>query len=255
MIDERKKVKIFVVICVVAFIGAVVFAIFNYLYVNYNNMVKVVNLGDCAEGVSKAIKETTFSNLYEFVTYQNKINDKDMASTYDGMVREGTCTVRDSINQEGKMTFTSVDFILDIEELQYSYRVEFNYIKPGSDRSEYVDLGSTMVSCLREREMIYPDFGCDKNELILNTNGYAIDWEIFSALPYIGDGYTLTYTLSPESVSGYSIVFKYNIPEDEFKNGTYEDFIKKRREMAKDYLKDNNVNLDDYSLIESKRYW
>lgn len=255
MNNERSRVRIFVICCALVFIGFVVFVIYNYLHINYTEKVKVINIDKCASGIQKETKETVFANLYQYVLYQNELTDRITQPTYEGVVRSDTCFVKDNLNAKDRIVSTSVDFILDISELEYSYRVKFNYIKPGSDRSEYVDLGSTQVSCLRDEEMIYPGFKCDENELILGVNGSAIDWEIFSAAPYVGDGFTITYTLSPESVSGYSIVLKYTPPESVFKNGTLDSYLAERRKIAEDYLKSKGVNLDEYSIIESKKYW
>lgn len=255
MTDERRKIKIIVIVAAIGFLGLAIWIVLRWQYKDYSNMVIISNMDECATKVEWAMKKEVFSTLHQYIESQNGLNHHDTLSTYEGVIRQNTCILKDYKNEQGKVVSTAVKFILDIEELQYSYQVQFDYIKPGSDRSEYVDLGSTQVSCLRDKEMIYPGFKCDENELILGVNGSAIDWEIFSAAPYVGDGFTITYTLSPESVSGYSIVLKYTPPESVFKNGTLDSYLAERRKIAEDYLKSKGVNLDEYSIIESKKYW
>lgn len=255
MTDGRNRIKLVVVLAAVGFLSLVGFIIYQWLHVSYDEMVVVANLDECAVGIERTMKESVFTTIYQYVKAQNEVGDKVTDKTYEAVIRDGTCATEDFKNEKDKLVSTGVKAILDIDELQYSYLMRFSYIKPGSDRNEYVDLGTTMLTCLREKEMIYQDFGCNQNQLIKDTSLDVTYWEIFSALPYVGDGFTLTYTLSPESISGYSIVFKYNVPESAFKNGTYGEFIAERRKMAENYLRERGVDLDDYSLIESKRYW
>lgn len=250
---QPKQIKLIIIVASSVFLAICAIAIFSYFTTRYNGMVVVENIDSCAIGLPTDRKNTIFRRLYQFVESQNQTNNQPTTSTYSGIIRANSCQSADDTNANGELLSSAASFILDIAELQYSFRVQFSYFKNNKQPDEYVDIGFPLVTCLQPSKAIYPDFNCEDNELILATNDNPIYLEIFSVFPYFGEDYNLTYTFSPDSVTGYSIIITYTPPESVYLDGTYDEFITSRRQMAENFLSNNNIDIDDYSIIERTR--
>jgi hypothetical protein len=137
--------------------------------------------------------------------------------------------------------------IIDIADLQYSYRVKYSYIPTNLKKNEksYADLGTVMLYCLDEKDMIYPDFNCTKSQLATPEPD-----PITMVSGYVYEGCTLTYTTSGTSKSGYAIILTYKPSESIYLNGGYMEFKAKCHDDAMEYLENAGINKDDYYFYE-----
>lgn len=240
---DRRRLAIGII---VVFVLVCVFAVIFYFATRNSRMVVITNIDSCAEKLPSSQKETVFAQIYPFIEAQNKINEVGNKNTYTGVIREGTCTTKEY--EDNGLKSSNARFILDIEDAEQSYRVSFNWIKTGDVQSPEIDLGSANLNCLLEEDLIYGDFRCNSNPLIQAANSGTDP--ILSIIPYFGNGYSLSPTLSSTSASGYSIILTFDPPEEVQLNGTIENFKESRRKMMESYLRDHDVDIDNYSIIE-----
>ncbi|MFV0484708.1 MAG: hypothetical protein ACK5MU_00535 [Candidatus Saccharimonadales bacterium] len=247
MIDDLKKRRVLVVGVGVVFLLAVAAVVANYFLTRHNDMVVIDNIDTCAERLPGSRKDAVFRNLYSYVEKQNEVNGVETARTYHAVVRSDSCKVTE-YESDSYLNYNA-KFIMDIEELGYSYRVNFSWVKSGDAKHPNLDLGSVNVNCLLDDDLIYGEFGCEKNSLILtaDSGGDAI----LALLPYFGDGYMLTPTLSSSSASGYTIILTFDPPSSVYMDGSYDTFREGRRAMMREFLKENDIDIDDYELAEN----
>ncbi|MCL1839768.1 hypothetical protein FWF89_02080 [Candidatus Saccharibacteria bacterium] len=248
--DNQFKIrKRALIIVAIIFLAVCAFAIWYYLFTMHNNMIVITNIDSCAERLPASQRDTVFRQLYPFIREQNSVNGIDSQPTYHAVIRDNTCRTKD-YERDG-LRSSNARFILDIEELNQSYRVSFNWIKTGDPQSPEIDLGSTNVNCLLEEYLIYGDFNCDQNPLIQASNSGREP--ILSLIPYFGDGFSLSPTLSATSKSGYSIILTFDPPQIIYLEGPLEPFLESRRTMMRQFLQDNDINIDEYGIIENFR--
>ena len=241
----RNKKRIAIGLAIVFLVACI--AIFAYYLLNrHNEMVVITNLNTCVTDMSSADQDEIFRSIYPYIKEQNAVNLIPTQASYEGIVRAGTCQTQDYDIDGQKSHYT--EFILDIPTLQQSYRISFNWVKTYEEKLPETDLGHAGVSCLEPEELIYDDFNCDQNSLIttINANGDPI----LEVLPYFGDGYSLSPTLSTESSSGYSIILTYDPPSEVYLGGTLAEFQAERYKMMENYLKSKNIDISNYTIIE-----
>jgi len=205
------------------------------------NKVIIAGLNECLVGIRDADRDTVYGNTYYRVESQNNANGVNTKDSYDAVLRKGSCR-NDKAKYEGQ-EYRSTSFIVDIEELKYSFRIMYSYIPSSVVINKDSDIKSdeAVAYCLNKDEMIYPDFGCDKDPLALKTPD-----PIKRINGAIMDGCTLSYTTSGTSKSGYAIIIKYQPPAGE----EYSTFRPKCREAVMNRIKDAGINPDDYYLYE-----
>lgn len=234
----------------VSAIGFVVLVIISVLmahFANINQKVLVKDLDDCLAELRSSDKEIVLKRLFARVKDQNETNGKDSKSSYDAVVRDGSCRTEKAVD-DGQ-AFTAANFIMDIESLKYSFRIRYSYIPKNTEikKNSYADLGTVNVYCLDEKDMIYPDFGCSNSKMAMEEPDpiKLIAGNVF-------DGCSITYTTSGTSESGYAIVLNYKPAEKVYLEGTYGAFKTKCYNEAMKYLQDANINLDNYYFYEKE---
>lgn len=231
---------------VATFLIACIAIVIYCILTNNNRKVIITNLDSCATDMPADDRDDLFRKLYDFVEAQNQTNSKSSQPHYDAVIRTDSCQNK-SYEYEGQKSYTATA-ILDIESAKQSYQISFNWVKSSEISIENIDLGSVQVSCLTQNELIYGDFNCDQNPLI-NSTGSDND-PILAILPYFGDGFSLSPTLSADSASGYSIIITYDPPESVYLGGTLETFQNERKQMAENYLESQNIDISRYTFIE-----
>lgn len=204
------------------------------------------NLESCSSNIDNESKENLFSGVYDVITQQNIVNNKENKKdgAYHALFRDETCQSEEYSNY----SFTSA--IIDIEEAGYSYRVEYYWKKNGI--KEEIDIGRVVALCLKENELKYGSFNCGENTMI--TSEFENDM-ILKVLPYIGDGFTI-YPRIGENVDGteyYYINIEYKPSDDIYINDKIDEFRTEKYEVAVKYLTEKGLNLDNYPIKES--FW
>ncbi|MBO4855364.1 hypothetical protein J5500_03110, partial [Candidatus Saccharibacteria bacterium] len=160
-------------------------------FAGINQRVLVKGLDDCLVELRSSDRELILKRLFTRVKEQNDTNGKDSRNTYDAVVRDGSCRTEKAVN-DGQ-SYIAANFIIDIESLQYSFRIKYSYIPKNVEikKNSYADLGTVSVYCLDEKDMVYPDFGCSNAPLALEEPD-----PIKLVIGKVFDGCSITYTTS-----------------------------------------------------------
>ena len=154
------------------------------------------------------------------------------------MIRDGSVnrfTIRDE--------FYVGDFIVDIAEVEQSYIMEYYYGQL-DDKKEIEASTSVMVYCVEDPdEVIYEDFVCRAGR------DYVRPDPIQYVLPQEFSNYSLSYTYSLTSESGYAVVVTYDPPESVYLSGKLEAFENEKMGEIREYLMEAGMDPDDYEFI------
>ena len=246
--EEIPRKKILTLLGIVAaFIGVIV--IISVVLMNLdNNKFKVIikNVGECSDGISGYSKDVLFGNAYKLVKEQNNIEGKYSIETYEASFREGSCKT-ETYNGTDNIVSYDTSAILDIEELGYSYQVEYSWVKDNVGQD--IDLGSMYAMCLNPGDLIFGDFDCESNPMVMTE----MDLDpILSILPYFGDHYTIQPAIDGDGK--YKIVVEYDPPESVYLDGDLGTYVAERKQSAIDYLKEQGIELENYKLEETYYY-
>ena len=146
-----KKKKIGICVIVLSFIimvGLGVFFTYNYS----RGLTKIDNFDDYYYNVPAETKRIIFAELYS--TLAANVSDEIPS---DGAVIRGDAPYLYNYN-DSYNGFTG-KFIVDIPKIQQSYLVRFDFAE---NPEELLGGYAALVYCLKEDEMIYPDFNCQE---------------------------------------------------------------------------------------------
>lgn len=179
--QDRKTIKLVAIgIAVLALIGIALFIVDSQLNKNpYGDNVAIKNYDQKVKNLPNDYKNLFSAMLFEAV----KVNLPDVkpGDINGGTIREGSDTQQEVTT--GRQYAGS--FIVDIESVKQSYRVQYEYSSnPGDGFSSGYPL---LVSCLEKDELIYGDFNCKDKQ---TENSQETD-PIIGILPYV----TLDYEL------------------------------------------------------------
>ena len=242
MEERPKNKKWLVIIMIVAFLALVVgLIVYSVMKMNAANDRKVLidNLAECAPNISESSRTELETSLYGVVVSQNEIGFMKSASSYHAKIREDSCKTK-NYSDSGRVTTT---IIIDIPELQYSYKVRFDWISSDAEGSKKFDTLAPYVFCLPDDEMIYPDFGCSDNPAVSIEED-----EITYLLPLIGDGYELTLVKSIDSKCGYAVIATIIPPKEVYMSGDPIAFRDERLAEIRKLLESYGLNLDNYVI-------
>ena len=209
-----------------------------------NQKVIIQNLTSCSENISAPAKNLLFTQLYPYINQQNQLSNTPTASTYYATFRDNSCQTTEFKDQAGASYQTTA--IIDLESLKYSYKITYYWTK-STNAPKDVDLASVSLYCLTDKELIYGPFDCQ------SLPGIQIESDpILSILPYFGDGFTVTPTLSTTSNSGYGINILYNPSTSIYLSGETEKFQTEADDNIINYLTSHGIIIEDYTL--TRRY-
>lgn len=159
-------------------------------------------------------------------------------------VPEDGATIREgSVDGFAIRDFHVGDFIVDIASVQQSYIMKYYYGELEEQRETEGDT-SVMVYCIENPdEVIYNDFACKANRDFVKPD------PIQYILPQVFEGYSLTYTYSLTSESGYAVVVTYDPPESIYLSGKVEEFENESMGKIREFLTGAGVNPDDYEFV------
>ena len=135
------------------------------------------------------------------------------------------------------------DFIVDIASVDQSYIMSYYYGEL-PDNNEMESAASVMTYCIEDpSEIIYVDFECRAN------HDFAKPDPIQYILPRLFDGYSLSYTYSLTSDSGYAIVVTYNPPESVYLDGKVEEFENESMSKIRSFLIQEGLDPERYEFV------
>ena len=242
-IKNRKRI---VLIGAAAFFILVIISIILAKADSIHNRVFIKGLENCVANLDGSQKDYIYKSIFTRASEHNGLNGKETKWSYDAEVREGSCG-NDTNHFEGS-DYARSTFIVDIPDLQYSYRVRYNNtsekIKNASNSSATPE--AIAVYCLEKDEMIYPDFGCEKAQ----TTSKEPD-PIMMAVGTLYKDCELTYTSSGTSKSGYALIMDYRPKnEDVYYDGSYVQLRQKCFDDIKQHLKDLKIDINNYFVYE-----
>jgi hypothetical protein len=155
--------RILLGIIVVFFIGLVAFMVISFLLKGnpYGDEVVIKNYKETVKNLSDDYEDLIMSSLYQTIKL-NIPEGTPVPEVNDATIRSDTA----SQTYEKLDNIYQGSFIVDMESLQQSYRVEYSY----SNNPDNVALGGypIIASCLPVEDLIYGDFGC-KDSLVIET--------------------------------------------------------------------------------------
>lgn len=174
---------------------------------------------------------------------EEKLYDQVAESGAAGVPKDGAMIREGSVGGFAIRDFHVGDFIVDIDSVQQSYIMKYYY---GELKSEYEaeESASVMVYCIENPdEVIYDGFVCKANRDFVKPD------PIQYILPQVFDNYSLTYTYSLTSKSGYAVVVTYDPPESIYLSGKVEEFENESMGKIREFLIGAGVNPDDYEFV------
>lgn len=147
---NNKRIKI--AICII--LGILMLAVCcAFIFFKKDEFLRINNFNDYYYHVPEKTKKTVFSTLYNTVL-KNSSNH----------IPHNGAAIRDSepylYAYNNDYTGYYGEFIVDIPEIQQSYLVKFTF---NEDPDSFMGGFASLVYCLPEDKMIYPDFNCKEN--------------------------------------------------------------------------------------------
>lgn len=154
---NNKRIKI--TVCIV--LGILVLIICcAFILLKRDELLRIDNFSDYYYHVPEKTKNTIFSTLYGTVL-KNSSN----------RTPHGGAVIRDSepylYTYNNDYTGYYGEFVVDIPEIQQSYLVKFTF---NEDPDSFMGGFASLVYCLPEDKMIYPDFNCKENLPFVTEN-------------------------------------------------------------------------------------
>ncbi len=208
--EYRKPINPFLaggVLVGIAFIVLVVISVMNLLRTNpYGNETRIDNIGEFYSGLPQEQKDLIFSELYNVI----EMNVAEGAEVPDAgaLVRSGTAEYN---YDEGTLVYYG-NFVVDIEAVRQSYRVQFEWSK----KSENKNIGGYPIAimCLEKDLRIYEDQNC-QDAFSGEIDNLMEENPILEQLPIEVDYYTAGYAkrvwykisyVLDDTEAGFSIV-------------------------------------------------
>lgn len=240
MDSSRKRLLLFVSIGagVLILLGILLAVIFTNNYQNsFGKGIPINNFTAVIRNIPNEYKEEIEATLYTVVV-ENSSN-KDIGFVRDAFIRDG------SYEEEGTVenTIRSGSFLVDIESLRQTYRVQFTY---SGDETNVNNRGNaTNVSCPEQDELRFGDFECTS----FIGREAAPNASIIQSLPYRSVGFNV-FAIEEEGAA-LILYAELNIPTSILGAG-----IDPRREAVAAYKSDvinwlasKGISAEDYTVI------
>ena len=230
---------LFIVFIAIVIIVVVISLIVNRIIDSHDQKITVTNLGSYAGDLPTDIREDIYANV--FLAAQS--NSPDLS---DESLSSASATIRDN-------TFTSAyasseqiysgSFIVDIPNLEQSYKVYYGWTKDSEKANQYFYNGNVVISCLTPDQYVYQFSPCispgeDKNS---------------APLAYLEN--ILPFTGSTDSGVAISVgQISYTTGGDPFLRVNINSCgnpssLEAGLETFKQYIKDHQLNPDDYTFV------
>ena len=229
------------------FIVTALFAVIIVLVMNANHIevepsLTINNFQEVLPNMPKNSRTIVEQKLYAQV--KKSLKDNEKMPTSGALIRKESLY---SFDVGG--TLFSGDFIVDIDSVHQSYIIKYFY--GGLDGEGEIESSAAVeFYCLTSQDKeLYQDFECRKNNLALTD--FTHDTPIVYLLPknFSNQRYSLSYAPSTTSSSGYAVVIEFDPPEAVYLSGNLEDFVDEKMILIRSWLKENNMDPDDYEFI------
>ncbi len=238
--------KFLLLIFIILIIILVLIFIFYISKPSSNNTIIIDNLDKYAD-VPAIQKDEIQKTLYSYITQQNQINNINNQKVYHGTIR-GEPAQTTTKNTAGVDVY-SINFILDIPELKYSYQTQFYWTEETQNDID-IDLGAAKIYCLSEEDSIYPDFNCNQNPAISTKTDSLLSVDMV-----INKDCWMSPFKSVESKSGYGVDIYYHPTNSDYKNNTTESSLDTCIKSAKQRLTSEGLNLNEYKIRSEIKYF
>lgn len=207
----------------------------------YGNEIKIDNFKEYYEDVPSDRQDVVFNSLYNIVVTN---------STPESEIPESGALIRpDSAKSSYDESVQSYygSFIVDIAEIQQSYRVQFGWVDKDSPNGLSGD--STLITCVDKSEVIYEDFNCtdslihEEEEAIALYTLFPIMADLPIKVEYYVNGYGayIHYEIGSDLTYEGNEEYSFAVIIDDYTGGNYEAAIQKITELGYDY--------NDYEII------
>lgn len=178
-------------------------------------------------------KKNVIENILYNIVY---LNNSGSISNKGAKIREGS--VRNVYIEDLKVYL--LNFIVDIEDLQQSYRITYRWADQYPNKSVPADMPA-IAFCPQKNELIYGDFNCKDD-----YNNHGADIIVYGLLRYkIFSSFTVG--LSGDVFNGEPLSLRINTISDE---KTVEEAAVAE---VSDYLSELGFNLDDFNYVVGER--
>jgi uncharacterized protein YxeA len=236
---SRKKILIFAgifVVCIAVIIALAI--IFQGKPQNqFGNLIRIHNYDQKVKNVSSDMRDATESYLYNIVK-ENKESSFDASTVDDARIRDNS----ESQDFSKSENVYSGEFIVDMESIRQSYRVQYSY--SSDENNIHVGGNPVVISCLDEDQLKYGAFDCKDF-----VSGQAASYDsILQHLPF----QNFSYRITPDSTQGDVLVLKVQltIPDSDLKGDTASRLavIDTYKQEVLDWIRSKGANPDDYTI-------
>lgn len=236
----RKRLAAFVTLGVIILVvlGLVVFGLTRGFGQNpYGDSVSIRNYDQKIKNISPDYKDIITAVLFDTVRYNSSeaISKEDIGSA---TIREGS----DSQMVSETRDQVSGSFVVDIEKVRQSYRVQYDYI--ASSHSSATTGYAVIVGCLDISELIYGDFNC---KTLLDEESKLTD-PILALLPHS----TLDYEVSVayNETGELKLQALIMITSADRKQGI-QNVLNQRKAEIEAWIRSNNLDPAHYTITYS----
>lgn len=241
--DKQKRRQLIIILSIIGlFVGVSLVAAF-FLRGDPENQfgkfIPIKNFTSEVKDAPQATREATESSLYNIVSANKNGQDFNPARIDDALIRSS------SVKQatDHKTDVTSGNYIVDIESIKQSYKVQYSFSKTESN----VNLSGSpvVITCPLESDLIYGTFTCtdfvqaqtSKNDTLLQH------------LPY----QSFSFKITPDATRGetLTLVVDMTIPQIDLKGSE-----SSRREVVSLYknevllwIQSKGAKPEDYSIV------
>ncbi len=246
--ENQKKLQKAITISIVGFIVLIVVSVAIYeLFLQrnpYGRQIKIDNLSSYYPDIPEERRDSIFATLFRVVS--ENTNQDEKIPKRGALVRKGT----NHFTFDEKTGVTYIDFIVDIESLQQSYNVQYEWadnVENEINLSGYQGL----VTCIKDPELIiYKDFKCKDMFTDDKYSDFVKKYPIIQDLPVIVDyysnnyadytHYTITYNATQEDYSDFSLIIN--------------DYTGNNYNVALDKIRELGFDPNDYKIIYDDSY-
>lgn len=214
-----------------------------------NNLVLINNFDEYVTNISNEDKNIILKKLYSYINMQNSINNINPKPYYKASFRKDSVDITQNTTNDQKVS--SINAIVDIEDIQYSYRIKFNWlVTPITNQSAEIDLGSVNLYCLKDSEYIYDNFNCEANPSISEEED-----SVFSIDPIINQNCWFSLFKSSSSKSGYGMTITFYPSDDDITNNTIYSSQDSCINKTKQTLKEAGLDFNSIEIITEIQFF
>ncbi|MFZ1301767.1 MAG: hypothetical protein WAQ27_04325 [Candidatus Microsaccharimonas sp.] len=232
--------RIIIITLIVLLVVIAVSSIFAYINANknpYGESINIIGYDENVKNLSKDYKFAISAALYDIVNFNSSTKVKP-GDVKDATLRAGSAQQ----TEHTKNTQYSGSFIVDIESLKQSYKIQYSYSTKPND--PFVAGYPIYAGCLAEEDVIYKDFDCKS---VSRNEEAAKEDPIISFLPHK----TLSYELKADTTGEKLVVYALlRIPEIDLSGdlASKQQMVALYKKEVTDWITEQGLNVSDYTI-------